>query len=309
MSEADRSDGLDPDLLATTSNPAWVEIRCAFPVEGTPPALLVPWQPLAASVRSWRETGLCDAFIFVRKPPGLRLRFSRGAARKGLDAALSEWLSEMTRQHHVVSHAQAVYEPEEHRFGGPVGMAIAHGLWSADAESVLEYECLGRARRGSVSRAALWAIIVNDLLRVTLEDAAEIWDVWCRLADAIRRWDVDGRDVPQSGYRAMAAALFDPSTQWLALLRPDVRLFVERGRAANRSAGEALRALMTQGGLRTGRRAWLAANALFQANRWGLGLHPTDLRAVTLAMEHLLQPERATARSHVRHRIDPCSDA
>jgi thiopeptide-type bacteriocin biosynthesis protein len=299
MSETAGSDRLDPDLLATPSDDAWVETRCALPIEGARQEPCVPWQPLASAVRTWTERGLCRAFFFVRKPPGVRLRFSVDASRERLVAAIDDWLAEMTRHRHVVSHVSAIYEPEEYRFGGPAGMAVAHRLWSDDSKLVLEYECLNQARRGSVSRAALWALSVNELLRVALDDTAEAWDVWCRLADAVRRWHVGVGENPPPEYCAIAGALFEPSARWLSLLRSDVRSIVDRGRCVHREVGEALKGLVARDALRTGRRAWLAANALFQANRWGLGLNPVDLGAVTLAMEQLLRPDRVTARGRL----------
>jgi len=220
------------------------------------------------------------------------MRFRLGGTPERLRAVLGEWLSEMTRQGGVTSHAEAVYEPEEHRFGGSEGMSVAHGLWSADAECVLEYECLGSAQKGSVPRAALWATSVNHLLRLSLEDTAEIWDVWCRVAHAVRGHEVDPGDVLRSRYRRMAAHLFVPSPQWLAVLRPQVRHLTERGQAATIRAAENLNAVIARGALTSGRRAWLAANALFQANRWGLGLDPANFCAVTRAMEQLLRPDR-----------------
>jgi thiopeptide-type bacteriocin biosynthesis protein len=295
MSGTAGSDRLDPDLLATPGDDRWIEMRCALPLESARQQPCMPWQPLASAVRTWTEGGLCRDFFFVRKPPGVRLRFSVDASRERLVAAIDDWVAEMTRHRHVVSHVSAIYEPEEYRFGGPAGMAVAHRLWSDDSKLVLEYECLSPARRGSVSRAALWALSVNELLRGALDDTAEAWDVWCRLADAVSRWQGGAGSDPPPGYRAIAGALFEPSAHWLSLLRADVRSIVDRGRCLHGGVGEALKGLVAHGTLRTGRRAWLAANALFQANRWGLGLSPMDLGAVTLAMEQLLRPDRVTA--------------
>jgi thiopeptide-type bacteriocin biosynthesis protein len=275
----------------SASDAEWLEVRCAFPINGIPSAPVIPWQMIRSALSTWRQSSTCDRFFFMRKPPGLRLRFLSKVAKGNFERILFEWLSGLARNQHVVSYAPAIYEPEEHRFGGARGMAIAHLIWSADAEMIVEYECLQTARHGSVPRSAIWAVLVNSLQRQTLDDSAEMWDVWCMLADTLSDFCIE--DALVSRYYAMAHTLFNPTPQWLVLLTPEVRRLVERSMEINRIAADELRNLVTAGTLKIGIRSWLTSNALFQANRWGLGFEATQFHATALAMRAYLAPNRA----------------
>lgn len=285
----------DRDLTAESGEPvsvgSWLEVRCEFPLDGQPPAPLIPWGRIAAALESWRCADYYNLAFFVRKPPGLRLRFQVEHSADELRRIVTAWVEGLEEAHTVNKHALTIYEPEEYRFGGPEGMGVAHRLWSLDTELVLRYELLKPSQRSSVSRTALWAIMEHHFLKLTLHDDAEIWDVWCRLADACSDLPVHG--PTNESYKRMAPSLIDPRTNLLALLTPQIRSILAGCEKANIESASAIRRLRDEGTLTRGLRSCLTADALFRVNRWAVGLEVTELLALTEAMVQLLEPDRS----------------
>jgi len=277
----------DPDNMAAEIESGWIEIRCAVPIEGSP---LVPWVELRSAVHTWKQSGLLNQFFFVRKPPGLRLRFEPTDPRSKFIDTLNTWFSLMVKQDLVIHFQCSTYEHEARRFGGDDGMAIAHQHWTLDSELVLEYECLSGASRGSIPRTALWATLVNDLFRETLDDSAEIWDVWCRLDEAFTDLNAEFGDVRRL-YNSVAPGMFAGPKSWQELLPSALEVMLKRAHNSNLEAANQLKMLLRGGALNVGVRSWLTANSIFQANRWGLGLNALELRAAVSAMRQYLEPD------------------
>jgi thiopeptide-type bacteriocin biosynthesis protein len=284
----------DPDETSAEIESRWIEIRCAVPVESTP---LVPWVELRSAVQVWRQSGLLDQFFFVRKPPGLRLRFRSKNSQADFLNALDVWLGLMVQKNRVVHFQSVTYESEVRRFGGNEGMAIAHQHWSDDTETILDYECIPSGSRGTIPRTALWVTLVNHLFRETLDDSAEIWDVWCRLNEAFAELSSEFGKA-KTIYDSVAPGMFSGPEHWKELLSPILEAIVTRARNSNSDVANQLTGLSRKGGLKIGVRSWLTANTIFQANRWGLGLNPPELRAAVSAMCQYLEPDsRKTARN------------
>ncbi|MEV4257432.1 thiopeptide-type bacteriocin biosynthesis protein [Spirillospora sp. NPDC049652] len=266
----------------------WLEARLLV---GTDPATggpRVPWKDLGEALARWRAEqrfGLC---FFVRKYPGLRLRFQGPDLGTRLVPELVPWLAAATERGDLVGHRLAVYEPELHRFGGPAGMALAHRHWDHDTPLAVAYESMRSALPATIGASALWAAMVNHLLRLCLEDSAEVWDVWKRL-DTLAA--TVGGEPSEDITSARAQELYEVSPDLVARLAPAEARLLRQAVTGNQRTARGLGALDFDGGLTIGKRAWLTANATFQCNRWGLGLRPADLRSVTGAMTRLLQPD------------------
>ena len=290
----------DRDLTAEPGEEAnagsWLEVRCEFPLGGRPETPLIPWARLAAGFEFWRRADYYSLAFFIRKPPGLRLRFQIKHSPDEFRRIVTAWVEELEEVSAVKKHVFSVYEPEEYRFGGPDGMEVAHRVWSLDTELVLSYELLKPGERTSLRRTAFWAMLEHHFVKSALNDDAEIWDVWCRLADACSGLPID--EPTKETYRRIAPALIDPHTNLLGLFTPQLRSIWANAQKANVESANAIRRLRDGGKLNRGLRSWLTANALFRLNRWAVGLEVGELRALTEAMVELLEPDRSCLRRY-----------
>ncbi|MFC4905717.1 thiopeptide-type bacteriocin biosynthesis protein [Actinomadura gamaensis] len=278
----------------------WLEVRLLVGTDPLTRGPRIPWARLDAAVARWRSEQRFEQCFFVRKYPGLRLRFSGPGLAERLTPDLAAWVEDETGRGELAGHRFAVYEPELRRFGGPAGMDAAHRHWDQDTRLVLGYEAMCSAMPVTASpvtvgASRLWAAMVNHLLRLCLEDAAEVWDVWKRLDTLIASASASGETEhsrPQGIDPALARGLYQLSPELLKRLVPaEVRILLQAAIGNQRTAKE-IGALDFHGGLAVGKRSWLTANATFQCNRWGLGLRLGELRSVTEAMTLLLQPDR-----------------
>lgn len=211
-----------------------------------------------------------------------------------LRPALRAWLAGAERRQEIRGHTAAVYEPEEHRFGGSVGMAVAHDHWDRDTRLVLAYERLSAAERGPVGRHAVWAAGLHHLLRACLEDDTEVWDVWKRFEHAVGPPRAVAADASNSGGTPclrLAAEVHELQPSFISRLGPRLAGILEQAIVDDERTAEALLWATQCGQLTVGLRAWLAAAAVFQANRWGVGLEVDQLASLTKEMTVLLQPD------------------
>ncbi|HXD32915.1 MAG TPA: thiopeptide-type bacteriocin biosynthesis protein [Pyrinomonadaceae bacterium] len=256
----------------------WLQVDCSLfaQFDGSP---FLPWRTLAEAAEKWRTAGLYEWFWFVRKMPGLKLRFGGPGVAARLQAPLAEWLHHAERANEIRGFRFTIYEPEIHRFGGEAGMAVAHSHFDNGAQLVLAYESQAESLPKEVDRLTFSLANTNDLLDCALADEAEIWDVWKRLYAIV-------------GGRASDAESDEP----LALAGGFENLPVERSsqlgeliaaaQTANAACAEALRALAAGGVLQVGVRAWLTAATTFEWNRFGL---PDQRERLTAAITQILR--------------------
>lgn len=83
-----------------------------------------------------------DEFFFMHKNPGLRIRFRAREPQAypakvfgTVEAQLDEWV----RQRLISEWARAVYEPEQHLFGGPLSMRSVHRIFTIDSLTWLDF--------------------------------------------------------------------------------------------------------------------------------------------------------------------------
>ncbi|MEU9028502.1 thiopeptide-type bacteriocin biosynthesis protein [Streptomyces sp. NPDC048383] len=164
-------------LHRAAAGSAWSEFRLR-PADGRRGELYARMYRLAREALDTKEI---DAFFFVHKEPGLRLRFRTGphpTAEPVHRAAPRLWQDRGC----VASWVPAVYEPEEHLFGGPVSMNSVHRIFTADS-------LLWAGRHASAERTgpswALSLLMVRALfeeLGVSGWEDREIWDLLRRRA-------------------------------------------------------------------------------------------------------------------------------
>jgi thiopeptide-type bacteriocin biosynthesis protein len=278
---------LSLDNDGTAPSP-WLEVRCALFPRMDAPGQFVPWAALHDALEQWRAERRYESFFFVRKPPGLRLRFVGGDLGTQLEPVLLPWLTGAEARNDVRGFRFAVYEPEEARFGGPVGMAIAHDAFDRDSCDAMRYESMSDDRRGGVSRVDLSVAICGDLFLSCLGDRAEIWDVWQRLLRVIER------NVPAATGKVPGRLDARPphAAPDLADLSPELRALVEARLADNRSVAATIVAARDAGRLTVGLRSWLTAVAIFHWNRLFLSPSLDELAAAVSAQCRVLEPDR-----------------
>jgi thiopeptide-type bacteriocin biosynthesis protein len=222
----------------------------------------------------------------MRKPPGLRLRFRGAELEECLEPTLVAWLEQAVLRNEIRSFHFARYEPEQFRFGGSTGMAIAHQHFDLDSRAALRYETLTPDDRVGLPRDRLSLALTNDLFRRCVDDDAELWDIWQRL----RRWlgqpALPPNDSAAELEQTRDAMNLAPSFMQ-ELPAPAVDL-VREACAANEEIAARLHAAERAGRLTIGTRAWLAAVSIFHWNR--LGLNFEDRGRMISSMLHLLDP-------------------
>jgi thiopeptide-type bacteriocin biosynthesis protein len=253
----------------------WLQVNVSLFPDSGGDRPYVPWDSLAGSVVAWRDEDRFQRFWFVRKPPGLRLRFAGPELGDRLEPALSTWLVAAESVNDIRGFRFGRYEPEEHRFGGPVGLAVAHDLFDRDSAVLLRYETLDEDGRRGIDRHGFALGGLDDLFLRCLDDQAEVWDVWKRL-EALLDDPPPAGTVPEQGWAGL-----DETGRALAR---DIA-------AGNTRAASALRAAADAGRLTTGVRSWLAAAAAFSWNRWGLPLDPDRLARGVTAMTRRRTPD------------------
>jgi thiopeptide-type bacteriocin biosynthesis protein len=273
----------------TEDNYEWMQVSCSlFPEIDRQPH--IPWEPLSEAVRAWRAKGLISRFWFVRKPPGLRLRFQGPAIGARLQGPLALWLTEGEWQNAIRGFRFTIYEPEVRRFGGPAGMDLAHTLFDVGSTLALNYQTMPQAVTESVTALELSLAGTSDLLERCLGDRAEVWDVWSALGDAIGALKTPADDPTRRRWDAAIRGL-KPLREAVAQELAPTLASVEQ---THIEVAAQVRALADAGTLRVGLRAWLAAVVVFDWNRLGL---PDKLERLAQAVSYVTQVLAPGARS------------
>lgn len=216
---------------------------------------------------------------FMRKPPGIRLRFG-GSAAADTEAWGLEVLDRLRAQG-VVSHAfSSIYEPESFALGGPAAVPALHRWFTADSLGWWQWDRTLAEGSTAVGVAVLTLAIVNDLcLRATGDARSEVWDVWRNLDPEL------GEEAPE----AIPPLRLDDLGAF-----PIEGSLVDRYRDANQRLALELGQLWRKGRLALGMRALLMTAVMFHWNRFGL---PLDTRhRLCAAMDRALGPLAASRR-------------
>jgi thiopeptide-type bacteriocin biosynthesis protein len=242
----------------------WLQVNIALFLQrpGLPP--YTPWSSLNTAVEEWRAAGRFDGCFFVRKEPGLRLRFWGDNLPEKLEPELLVWLRSAEQHDMIRSFRLTVYEPEQHLFG----MALAHRQFDHDARLALKYESLPEAERTRVPAHLLSLAVLNDLFNRAVDDQGEVWDVWQRLREAR---DVLPLPEPATDSQLVGAqSIAEQASSFMDVLPHSIRSLLIESRVVNEDIATSLRAVSSGGRLRIGLRSWLMAVSIFGWNRLGL---------------------------------------
>jgi thiopeptide-type bacteriocin biosynthesis protein len=243
----------------------WLEVDCSLFPQGLGGWPFVPWSDVASVVETWRSQARFERFFFVRKQPGLRLRFSGPRIAESLEPVLVQWLERAEQRNWLRSFRFATYEPEEFLFGGQAGMDIGHLHFDGDTRLALGYEAL---ETPDLSRADLSLLVMNDLYLRFAEDRGEVWDIWKRI------WAGHGRPgLPDPDPVAVSRCheLLN-CANWQEHLAVPTHDLMDHARTHNADVALRLHAADRARRLDCGPRAFLAALCTFHWNRLGLEL-------------------------------------
>jgi thiopeptide-type bacteriocin biosynthesis protein len=247
----------------------WCQVVWAVPASPTGDEPLVPWRRLEEAVAELTGAGARHVW-YVRKT-GVRLR--AWGDPDTLTPILRRCSQDGLRAGEIQRATEPVYEPEEARFGGPAGLALAHELFHADTPLALREVRLGVDAAPPLHRAVAAVVVATDLIGRVVLDPAEVWDVWQRLDTLAARLGESRPGAPAAV--DVDRLVVDPE----GCLAPALVPLLAEGRALATGFGPRLQASALDGTLRVGVRAWLAAATLFAWNRRDLPLHPAELRA------------------------------
>jgi thiopeptide-type bacteriocin biosynthesis protein len=266
-----------------------VGVRCASDAQAD--AFLAG--PLDTALRRWSEAGTVGQFFFMRKPPGVRLRF-RGT---GLDTTLlPELLALLAGEEaakRITGHELGVYDEETHQFGGEVGLEIAHEHFDHDSRALFEIIRLEAQDADTTDRETLSLLVLNDLVAQVASDGWERWDVWrnMRLAGRLRTYGPEAEAALRGELEANHEALLQTlhPREALAKLPPAEQKVLERYFAANTKVAARFADAARAGTLLYGARKILPFFVIFHWNRWGMDA--TTQFALTYFMESLQSPK------------------
>jgi thiopeptide-type bacteriocin biosynthesis protein len=237
------------------------------------------WEPIATTVDSLAEQGLLRCFYFLRKPPGLRLRFAVDAtAPPTVSSAIEAVLDELITGGLVARWYPSVYEPEVYKFGGPSAMDAVHDQFFADSACWWRWDQLVAAGETAIDARLLSVTVLNDLFRVFTGGPEEVWDVWCRLAT------MHGDRVAMDGQPAPAVAIADIVERVSAAEAELLRAYA----TSNAELAGRFRALLAEGKLLFAHRLVLPHVALYHWNRYGFT--PSDRASMYTRMMRAWSP-------------------
>lgn len=242
----------------------WHQYRIEFTDPAT--AMHITAQHLAPTLNQAQHTGQLDTWWYLRKPPGLRLRYQPTNPHTQVVDTL---LSHLAATGHVTSWTRGIYEPETIAFGGPAAMAIAHTLFHHDSQHLLAHTAPPNTTptktTPGIGQRETTVLLFATMLRAAGLDWFEQGDVWAAIVDLRPA-------IPTHRTTPARVAELGRAVQRLMTVNargvPD--LLAESWLAAFDTAGQQLAALDRKGLMNRGLRAVLAHHFIFHANRAGL---------------------------------------
>lgn len=251
--------------LDASSNRRWLQFAVRTPAERSEVD-----RALAATARLMSDARI-DAWWFMRKAPGLRVRW-RGDQRfrPDLEAKRSSDIDSNTLS--VLS--AGVFEPELLRFGGPSGAQVVESAFSASSQ--LWADVCGKGG-SDYSRVVLCVALFSSLFRGAGLDRGESADVWLRVLK---------QRVP---YPGVPEACIAPQTINRLRWRVDdmQQSSIAAALSAFGSAGASLASFDTRGDLLFGIREVLSWVVMFAMNQAGISV-PTQAGLARAAIEALI---------------------
>ncbi|HWE91496.1 MAG TPA: methyltransferase, FxLD system, partial [Pseudonocardiaceae bacterium] len=240
----------------------WQQFSIEFTDRAT--AVRTAAHQIAPALNRAEQAGQLSTWWYIRKPPGLRLRYQLTDPNTQV---VEELLDELAGTGRIVNWTQGIYEPESVAFGGPSAMDIAQTLFHHDSRHLLAraaHTDAAVASPAGLGQRETTVLLFTTMLRAAGLDWFEQGDVWAKI--------IDLRASGQAQVAADRAEELGQAVRRLLTVNahsvPD--LLAEPWLAAFETAGQHLAALDRRGQLRRGLRAVLAHHFIFHANRAGL---------------------------------------
>ncbi|GAA4878831.1 thiopeptide-type bacteriocin biosynthesis protein [Saccharopolyspora cebuensis] len=255
---------------------------------------------LAPHLQAWTNHGLLNRWWFIRKAPCWRLRLRpRAAAWEDVRASAAALFDRLVEEGHLATWRPTHYEPEVVPFGGPVGIALAHDLFSADSINLLTYL---QADHKLLGKHELTLLLCTALFRAAGQEWFEAGDIWNRVVHL----------RPDPHHSSTDTGHHATLTQQLRTVlnydtHPTGPLFGPQGLLASKRSwaeafhetGQALACAAEESNLQRGLRSILAHHVIFHWNR--LGLHTTTQHALAhAAATAVLHPRPTNSGAHPR---------
>jgi thiopeptide-type bacteriocin biosynthesis protein len=277
--------------LARVTGARWTQVDLAFTDDAQRAAFLAG--PLARWLASCADPRAPEAWFFMRKAPGLRLRL-RGP--HGVRAELEGFLADELHAARIAGWAPGFYEPEHHQFGGDVGMDIAHALFTHDSAAALQVERIEAEAVAEPNRVLLSLLVTQDLVsRLADGEPWEAWDTWCnmRLTGRLPTLDDDAHAAlidELAVHRGVLERVRDQPGAVIDELDERERAVVVGYHEVHRDIADRFRAAARADQLTCGPRAILPFCIIFHWNRWGLDRETQE--ALSFFMQRLLDPKQ-----------------
>ncbi|WP_328433158.1 thiopeptide-type bacteriocin biosynthesis protein [Streptomyces sp. NBC_00425] len=250
-----------------------------LPVTRTPGSDPMPgiFDAVFEMVDELTESKRISCFFFVRKPPGLRLRFllsePGGIAEKRIKNCCDVLVGRRIAERWFAS----VYEAETFKLGGPEAVEAVHSYFSTDSRAWWRWGRMAQ-KKATVDARLLSLAVLNDLFLRFLEFPEEIWDVWCRVTCL-------------HGARVLgeSSAVAVPTIERIiGHLGPEESAILHAYASANTIMATRFSELHEQGRLLFAYRFVLPHVALYHWNRYGFT--PSDRTHMFNAMTHAWSP-------------------
>lgn len=269
----------------------WIDLAVSFDLLGLGWLALVSGE-FKERVQSWIADGLADRFYFMHKPPGMHLRFR--TERKQLLGEVGSFLDEQIVRGGLGKWHRGVYDSETHRFGGEVGMDIAHDFFTVESLLVLGYVRAFLCGKTHLLRPQFSLLLLLELFERVVEGRWELWDIWCKMELVDRLPRLSAKVLGAARLEAeRASAVVGPLLQDRpALLRdaaPIERELLDAFQPQVDRIARRLAVARDAGQLLYGLRSILPSWAVFHWNR--MGFSASEQRLICLAMVHLLGPD------------------
>jgi len=265
------------------SDRAWLQVNVALSREsgGMVTNARAVFDLVMQNLPDWRRRQVVSGFFFMRKPPGLRLRFEVAEPVETVLSQLRPGLHALRSAGRVIRFFPSIYEPETHLFGGALAMRLVHRYFDVDSMGWVTFDRLERSGKLRVlSDTALSVAVLNDLFLRAGLDGSELWDAWQNLVKLTR---VGGITEDHDTHPALVLL-----QALLLTVAPEEAQILTRYARANATLSRGLLRLWERGRLNAGLRAILAFVALFHLNRYGYG--PARGRALAATMAAAWDP-------------------
>jgi thiopeptide-type bacteriocin biosynthesis protein len=273
------------------TEPYWVDFAVAFGLLGLQWRTFVSGD-LVHHLHSWIDGGLADRFYFLHKPPGMHLRFRAQCGR--LVPQIAAFLDETAAAHGLERWHHSVYDCETSRFGGEVGMDIAHDFFTAESLLVLGYLRAYIRDEARLSRPQISLFLLLELFERLVDGRWELWDVWCKMELVDRIPPLSPRVLADARVEADRASsvvgpLLSDRIGLLETAGPVERELVKTFQPQVQRIARRLLIARDEGKLLYGLRSILPSWAVFHWNR--MGFSGEEQNSICLAMIYLLRPE------------------